>query len=89
MHYGETPALSQEQAAALLWLLQHLREWGVKHRRWLVPEPSPQASLTTCGQLLMVRRVRLLGFHQLVQVTWSAKWHLNRDPRPGQGRVGG
>lgn len=51
MHHGETPALSQEQAATLLWLLQHLREWEVTGAgdSWLAPEPSPQPSLTPLG----------------------------------------
>lgn len=40
MHHGETPTLSQEQAAALLWLLQHLREWGVRGRRRLQSHPT-------------------------------------------------
>lgn len=36
MHHGETPALSQEQAAALPWLLQHFCERGARRRRRLV-----------------------------------------------------
>lgn len=50
MHHGETPALSQEQAAALLWLLQHLRERGVRGRGRLAgSEPPLQPSLTPPG----------------------------------------
>lgn len=52
MHHGETPALSQEQAAALLWLLQHLRERGVRGRRRLaasgaIPAAQPLPRLGT------------------------------------------
>ena len=62
MHHGETPALSQEQVATLLWLQQHLREQGVRDRRWLagsraIPAAQPHP---TWGQLFLVRRVRLL-----------------------------
>lgn len=50
MHHGETPTLSQEQAAAVLWLLQHLREWGVRGRRWLPgSRATPQPCLTPPG----------------------------------------
>lgn len=50
MHHGETPALSQEQAAALLWLLQHLCEQGVRGSGRLAgSKPSPQPSLTPPG----------------------------------------
>lgn len=52
MHHGETPALSQEQVAALLWLLQHLRERGVRGRRRLaasgaIPAAQPLPRLGT------------------------------------------
>lgn len=62
MHHGETPVLSQEQAAALLWLLQHLCEWEVRGRKRLagsraIPAAQPHP---TWGQLFLVRRVRLL-----------------------------
>lgn len=62
MHHGETPTLSQERAAALLWLLQHLRERGVRGRRWrassrAIPAAQPHPAW---GQLFLVRRVRLL-----------------------------
>lgn len=61
MHHGVTPTLSQEQAAARLWLLQHLREWGVRAGHgWLAPEPSHSPASPTWGQLFLVRRVRLL-----------------------------
>lgn len=62
MHHGEIPALSQEQAAALPWLLQHFCERGARRRRRLVnlgaiPTSHPRPAW---GQLVLVRRVRLL-----------------------------